>query len=465
MIGGRPYASSGNLVNASGRESPHPSSIGQKPSTPGARLDKRSGPGYRFRVALRTAVILVSGRTAVAKVGVVPSVVRHVEAARSLGLRPMVVYPPKMRVLGAEIEGLLDERVDSVAADRLPFQDPTEAVLVLAADWYISLRAMAAFAATEETPALARVAERGMVSFPMAKVTVSALETALKRLGSVAPGPLLSRMAGTNRHIMSLEARYQHRLSDDRSIGHAEDKALGRIVGPRFGLDPARLKRLVATPLIRMVASRRALWWPLLAMKPLVGLAAAWVLAEPSYGAGLAGALLLWGCRILDAAASGVARLTVRDNVRREQLSIITDVGILVVIILALLVRYAGDGPVFVYGTTAALGIVIGAAVLYRLVLRNAWIARARGNYSSLAVGGLAPRFAHGDGATYGVILAALMGRLDLFLAAAALASHLFYIFWLVSVRGATDGSGAGGTKGGQPPTDPRSASTQGATA
>ena len=53
-------------------------------------------------------VILVTGRTAVARVGGISAIRRHVETAKRLGLDPLVLYPARMTALGAEIDAELD---------------------------------------------------------------------------------------------------------------------------------------------------------------------------------------------------------------------------------------------------------------------------------------------------------------------------------------------------------------------
>jgi hypothetical protein len=83
-------------------------------------------------------------------------------------------------------------------------------------------------------------------------------------------------------------------------------------------------------------------------------------------------------------------------------------------------------------------------------VLREAWEARqrevshageapgelaaaARGPHPAAAGDEFISRFVQRDGIAYALLFAAAAGRLDLFLWAAAVASHLFYVLWLIA--------------------------------
>ncbi len=382
-----------------------------------------------------TVIILVSGRSALARVGGVPSVARHVAATERLGGRALVVYPEQMRALGAEIAGRIGSRAPCVAADQVGEETTAgaETVLVIAADWYLSLRCVSDFMKNAQTPAVARVSEHGMVSVPMAKIEPSVLKQLVGQLGTRPAGMLIEKAAGRAAAVFGLDARDQNRLSDNFSTENAEDKMFGPLLGPSRGLDLGRIKRVVVVPVVRLLARSFIRPAHLSTVKIAVGLLAAWMLTGNSYGSGVAGACVLLAARMLDGAAFGVARATLRDTVGREKLDFVGDVAILVAAVCALAARDSSDVATGSLALITIVGVLIGAGVIYSQVLRDVWLARSRGELAPMPSASFTPRLAHRDGSAYGLLVAALLGRLDLFLWAAALASHLFYVSWLVS--------------------------------
>jgi hypothetical protein len=92
-------------------------------------------------------VVLVTGRTALARIGGIASVARHVATATRLGFDPLVVYPARMRALGAEIEGELGDHTPCLPSNELADQagGDEDLVLVIAGDWYVSPQAIVVF--------------------------------------------------------------------------------------------------------------------------------------------------------------------------------------------------------------------------------------------------------------------------------------------------------------------------------
>jgi hypothetical protein len=63
-------------------------------------------------------------------------------------------------------------------------------------------------------------------------------------------------------------------------------------------------------------------------------------------------------------------------------------------------------------------------------VLKPVWAADALGIRHRVRRDNFASRFSRANGPAYALLAAALLGRLDLFLWAAAITSHLFYLLW-----------------------------------
>jgi hypothetical protein len=119
-------------------------------------------------------VVLVSGRGALATLAGVPSVVRHVLAGRRLGMDVTVVYPPERKALGAEIRGLVEGDATCLSADGFAAKpsSSSDSVIVVAAEWYLSLAALASLREQPESRVLGRVCERGTLSVPIARVSL-----------------------------------------------------------------------------------------------------------------------------------------------------------------------------------------------------------------------------------------------------------------------------------------------------
>ena len=134
-----------------------------------------------------TLVVLVSGRGALTTLAGVPSVQRHVQAGRALGLDVAVVYPPELRALGAEIRGLVEDTASCIPADQfadLPAATPDSA-LVVAAEWYLSLASIVAVRDVDAPRVFGRVCERGCVSVPIARVDRAEAVSIASQLGKV----------------------------------------------------------------------------------------------------------------------------------------------------------------------------------------------------------------------------------------------------------------------------------------
>jgi hypothetical protein len=383
---------------------------------------------------------VVSGRSAVASISGVPAVERLARALVRLGLEPLVVYPRRVRALGAELGGYTGEAPcmtieQALASGPLARAEADEQVLMVAAGWYLSLRALADFLEAASGPCVATVAERGRVSAPLAITGAAAARRALVELERRTAEDVVQMAAGETPRAFSLGHDDQQRLSDSQSVLHAEDKAVARLVGRRSGWDPSRIKRALTMPLVRGAALRGVSVAWLGAGKIIAATLAMMVLLRPGYVAGLIGASLFVDARLFDSAASALARLRAEDTPGWHKATVASDVVLLVAVVWALVAHHPGAGEALVLGLVATAGIIADAAVAWATVLRPLWAARASGHHVATPDLRLTPRMAHGDGAAWGLAAAALLGRTDLFLWAAAIGSHAFWIVWLWSWR------------------------------
>src|SRR3990172_7136493 len=96
-------------------------------------------PPVLGRFTSTRVIVLVTGRTAVSRVGGITPVARHVATAKRLGFDPIVVYPARMRALGAEIAGELSDETPCLSSAEFMSGSVVEdgPVLVIAGDWYV----------------------------------------------------------------------------------------------------------------------------------------------------------------------------------------------------------------------------------------------------------------------------------------------------------------------------------------
>jgi hypothetical protein len=418
-----------------------------------------------------TLVVLVSGRGALATLAGVPSVERHVKAGKALGLEVVVVYPPERRALGAEIRGIVEPGARCVPADQYaeelsrPAEEAERGPLVIAAEWYLSLAAIASVRDAAGSRAFGRVCERGCISVPVARVTRDEAASVALHLATTSAAATLAVLLDESAACVHLDAHSEQRLSDNVSTAHAEEKLVAHLFGPQKILPVLRLRPTIAPILARRLTAFDPA--AISACKLAIGLAAAWIIEGGSYAEGLFGALLYFFARLVGAAGSVLARASLADDQIREKLELAGDT----VLHVALLWSLAG-GPARGHGAVAlaaiaTAGVLLSTGIAYVFVIREAWEARrleasrgafaagdpAPGDAAELRPVGtfvdrsdLAPhaaftttgdefvsRFVQRDGIAYGMLFAAAVGRLDLLLWAAAVASHLFYLLWLVA--------------------------------
>ncbi|MFP6627058.1 MAG: hypothetical protein VCA74_08410 [Deltaproteobacteria bacterium] len=380
-------------------------------------------------------VLLVTGRTAVSRIGGMTAVGRHVATAIKLGLEPMVLFPPSMRALGAEIAGELDGRARSMPADTLGDQagGNDDLVLVVAADWYISPRATMEFVEETDGRAVARFKERNREVAPLARLPVKQLRRLIDDLADNASGEIINRACGREAAVFTLDVSQRHRLSDNVAVERAETKLFGRThtnaAGPELGF----VQKRISIPITRRLAGTRVVPMHVCAAKVALGLASAWVLAGGGYMAGLVGAVAFFFSQVLDGVASQLARATLRDSSQGEKADFASDI----ILHLALLWALATATGTTLAAAVAAVGLLVSAWLAHSRVLARLWALRAAGRLYQVAPDPPASRFANREGTAYGLLLAALVARFDLFLLAAALVNHMVYAAaWLLTERG-----------------------------
>lgn len=379
-------------------------------------------------------VLLVTGRTAVARIGGMTAIARHVATASRLGLEPVVLYPQEMKALGAEIGGQVGERTTCIASDAFNSEAGPDhsLVLVIAADWYIAPRAIIEFGSDTEGCAAARFKDRGRAVAPMARMTVAALRAIIPELATNPSGELILKAAGGAAVGFELPVSERHRLSDNVAVERAENKLLAGL-GPRSEPWPLRAVQAgLSLPLARQLARAGTAPMAVALAKVALGLAAAWALVPASYTSMLAGAILYFTSRLLDGTASELARAGARDSSRAEQLELLGDSAVMVAIVFSLAATTA-LGPLL--ASVAAAGVAVSAYLSWSRMLAPLWAARRAGRLAHMAPGRFAAGLASRDGAAYALLVTALLGRTDLFLWAAAPAWHLYYLLWLLPAR------------------------------
>jgi phosphatidylglycerophosphate synthase len=380
----------------------------------------------------RPVVILVTGRTAVARVGGISAIRRHVATATRLGLEPIVAYPPRLTSLGAEIDADLDGRAACVAADavggRLP-RDDVEA-LVIAADWFISPAALYAFGRQTAGPAVVRFIDRGRVVAPVARMPVSRLRPLFSKLSEAPVSELINDAVTADAQVVEIDPGERHRLSDSAAIERCERKlfGLGSHRAEPWGVQ--LFERHLAIPIASYLACTPVTPLQVSAVKIFLGLLAAFLVAKPGYGYGLAAAALYIVSRVLDAVAGDLARAAVKPKARGDKFDVIGDLVAHLCIIWAIASRSDWSTSQAVAALLTTLGLLASSLMTYRRVLKPVWTADALGIRHRVRRDNFASRFARANGPAYAFLGSALIGRLDLFLWGTAIASHVFYLLW-----------------------------------
>ncbi len=392
-------------------------------------------------------VVFVSSRGALATLAGVPSVERHVQAGRTLGLEVAVVYPPERRALGAEIRGLVEDDVACIPADQLSAhlssRTGTDGILALAAEWYLSMTAILAVREAASPRVFGRTCERGCVSVPIARITVEDALVVAAQLGTMSAAATLATMLGAATPSVDLDSRGEQRLSDNVSTAHAEEKLVENLFGSQRLLPVLRLRPTLAPLLARRFNDSELGPAGISAIKLVVGLAAAWILGGTGYAAGLAGAALYFLARLIGASGVVLARASLSDNDVRQRLDLAGDTVLHLALLWALAGGAARESGGVMLAAIATVGVLVSTGIAYVFVVRESREARRRGLDASVAAQGrvvtaavgneFVSRFVQRDGIAYALLFAAVAGRLDLLLWAAALASHLFYVLWLIT--------------------------------
>jgi len=383
--------------------------------------------------------ILVTGRTAMARMAGLPSVARQVLTVTRIGMEPVVVYPTRMRTLGAEIRGQIADSVRVLSYQQLagdsdggsPPHDPERLVTALTADWYVSFRTIADFCRTTRGRAAIRFDDRGRTVTPIARLPLSELRSVLPRLEDRPSGGVLSDAAGADAALFHCDVKSRHRLSDNVAIERAETKLFSALQRPGQAPFVQVLHKYLSLGLTPRLARAGLRPLPVSLLKLFLGISAASMLASPGFTGLLFGALLLCFTRAFDGAASEIARARIARRTTVEKIDFASDVAVFMLAVIALVSRPDLGPPANKLAIITLLGIFASAVLAYVLVMRGRWSNLDQAGYITMPAGDFASRFTNRGGAAYGLVLAVLIGRLDLFLWAAALASHLFYLILL----------------------------------
>ena len=382
-------------------------------------------------------VILVTGRTAVSRVGGAAAVARHVAAARRMGLDPIVLYPSRMKALGAEIAGEIGDRVICLpASDYHAAPDAgAELVLVIAGDWYIAPAAIIAFIQRTRGPAVARFRDRGRIVAPLARIEVSALRRLIPKLAGNPSSELINQAAAPQAVEFPRAIAGRHRLSDNGAVERCEQKIFAssddlpdpwpyRLIQRWLTIPAARFRtRTPATPMQVSLA------------KIAAGLLAAAAIGREPYASALLGAMLFFLSRVLDMVAGDLARSSLRHGSRGEKIDVCGDISVQIAIVWAVAFHLGAATAALSLAAVASAGILASAFVAYRRVFRGLWEAESRGERPSVSPDNFGSRFWRRNGATAALVLAALLAQWNAFLWAAAAGSHLVWILWLRESR------------------------------
>jgi phosphatidylglycerophosphate synthase len=383
-------------------------------------------------LAQRPVVILVTGRTAVARVGGISAIRRHVATASRLGLTPIVVYPPRLTALGAEIDADLDGRAVCVSADaagaRLA-RDDVDA-LVIAADWFVSPAALYAFGRQTEGAAVARFVDRGRVVAPVARMPVSNLRPLFSVLSEGPVSELINDAVPADAQVVEMDPGERHRLSDSVAIERCERKLFGLGSHRSEPWSVRMFERHLAIPIASYLACTRVTPLQVSAVKIALGLMSAYVVATPGYAPGVTAAALYLVSRVLDAVAGDLARAAVKPKARGDKFDVIGDLVAHLCIIWAIAARSGWATGQIVAAALTTLGLLASGVMTYRRVLKPVWEADALGIRYRVRRDNFASRFARANGPAYALLASAMVGRVDLFLWGTAVASHLFYLLW-----------------------------------
>lgn len=411
---------------------------GGKPSG----FDHRVERGYNHEVTAlpaplgaferRPVIFLVTGRTAVARIGGISAIRRHVATAVRLGLGPVVIYPPRFKTLGAEIDADLGGRARCIPADEADDAlgpDDTDA-LVVAADWFISPAALYEFGRSTHGPAVVRFTDRGRVVAPVARLAIGRLRPVLSRLSDSPVSELMSEIVPVDAEVVVLDAGERHRLSDNAAIERCERKLFGLGSHRKETRLAYMMERFVSIPIACALARTFVTPLQVSLAKILVTLLVAAIISDGGYVGGIVAALLYLGSRVLDAVAGDLARAAVRPRARGDKVDVIGDFLAHHCVLWSIPAGAGWPNELVVAAALASLGLTASGVMTYRRVLKPVWQAHTLGIRHRVRRDNFATRFAQANGPAYALLLAALIGRFDLFLWGAAFASHAFYLLW-----------------------------------
>ncbi len=368
-----------------------------------------------------------------ARVGGLTSVGRNVATAKRLGLEPLILFPSRMPALGAEIAGEVPTDVLCIPSDSFANQAGADDdnVLVIAGDWFISPPAIMDFSDETRGPAVAVFHHQGRTVAPLARMTVKQAQSLIGKLAAHPTGELIRGAAARKSASVELSVRDCHRLSDSVAIQRCEDK-LFAMLGTRAEPPLVRmLERHVAIPIARLLARSSVTPFHMAMAQIALTVLAARLFLVGATAAGIAAAIVFALSRLAESVSTDLARAAVREGVQDRPIIVALDILAQITIVWAIAVSIESIDYGRILAGVATAGLVISTWMMNARILRPVSQARATGTRHGIPADNFPTRFLRRHGAAWGLLLAAALGRLDLFLWAAALGSHLFYVMWL----------------------------------
>jgi phosphatidylglycerophosphate synthase len=383
------------------------------------------------------AVVVASRAACLTLVGGLPLAVRAVLTLRAAGFAVSVVAGPQ----AGELSAWLRRRGIPEAAP-VPSRGPAP-VLVLMGDVVFEARVLAPLLAAAE-PGRVRVAQSPDVAPGDVRAglcpesALPALEASLSN-GECSLGAALEALGHRDEPVRLGDGLFL--ALDTRSTPATLTEALLDHLGRRAAATDGYLATLLDRPLSRRLTAW-LLPWPvtpnqITVVSIAVGLVGAVGLATVSYPGRLGGVLLLLVSSVLDGVDGEVARARFEQSPAGARLDLLGDYVIHLATFAGLAVGLARQGPpplLLIAAGVLFAGVVAASVAMHRLV-NGPVLARSDDLHDGDATAGLrgTPIVTHieklaGRDYVYLLLLFAVVGRLDWFVAAAALGSWAFVI-------------------------------------
>jgi len=243
-------------------------------------------------------------------------------------------------------------------------------------------------------------------------------------------GPPSSVMADWEGDRLVAEVLAWYDLHDPKDVERAERDLVRSLRKDTDGY-LAQFDRGISIPVSRALTRTAVTPNVVTAASLIVGLMGAGLLAVPSYAAAIAGAVLLWCSSILDGCDGEVARLQLLATPGGARFDALSDHAVNIAVFLALPIHLHlthSDAAAIPAGLVLLAGVLVSMASVWWLLLR-----RSSARPSPLAL--FYERVASRD-FVYVLFALAVVRRLEWFLWAAAVGSHVFWLtLWALARR------------------------------